>query len=1260
MATPTPTRTLQIAALTARVADLCLKFNPNHDPHGRFAEGGAGGGAGGGPDHSPAPAHHEHEHEAGSPEHADRLARTLQDHPDPAGQIARELAHPGQDDREVAGWVKEHREDWAGIRHDQAAEVKDQAADHRRAVKELDRDHATERRDLEREQAAEVKDQIREHRDAGRALARDQQDRQAELDREHREAGPDADAAEQAAERAQMARDHQADREEQAATHTLEREQLAEEHARARTEQAEAHRVEREQLAEEHAQEVRELHDQHAQDRLDALADMVLDFHGSFAPDAGKAVAIKGRAPHPPGPAPDPAEAPLVDEKVLKRALKRWFKKVAEHVLGTLPDNLAAVPTVFPKLADYADAMASAMTPVLTHYWDKAGKHVRSSIGLDPDGWKVVSPYLHAKIQQQAMNFCTSTLDTTQLAVEDAYARLREELDTGMVEVGETSEELTRRVQSVFTDASKVKAEQIARTESHRAWNAAGLEAAQQSGVVKGKQWLASEGACEECHRHADKGHIPLDAAFATGLSDKPEYATCDAPPLHPWCRCTLTWELTDEWQKVVDEAEGKIPTGTGPLAPTPKPKPKPQPKPKPAPAPPAPAPGPAYSTPPEVEPDWSGPPGRPSPQHPDPQSLVSQFLALPPDLDMNELMGIDLHATPEWGPADKSKKLSYGGVLVNDKGQVLLREPVNHFGGAAWTFAKGKHEPGEHPLETATREVKEETGHKAAVLGLVPGKGVGTTGETYYFLMRSTGENPAWMDGETAQTKWVSWEEAKKLIEQSDPVVRARDLKVLEAARAQLAKLASDPHANDHLLHAPPKPVPAPAPTPAPAPAPAPVAAHTPGPLVVPDLSDLTEIRPLGGHGGGNATLCVDSSGKYWVRKEGRLNPGQLREEVIADAAYAALGVGVPRSAMVDRGGDLWKLAEYHEGKSLGQLIRSDPAAASAAMAKVRKHFVVDCLLGNWDVVGASFDNILVTPDGRVLRIDNGGALRYRAQGTLKRSQWGRTVGELQSLRDPSVNVNSAKVFGSITDKEVLEQIKAITPAREAALLAALPPDVRPMVQERLAYLRQYALSLGPPASAPPVPATWTPTPASAFKRFQAHASDIDAWAGPAFHGWGQTLTPDEHAAIGNYTGPGHRSMNKQLRKGTMPRTAKVLKQALDRARLPEAVEAYRGIGKLSDIPGVSQATLHVGQVIEDPAFISASLDPGRAFSGTCEFTIRYPAGAPAAYVNVSPSSSVRGEKELLLSARTGRYRVVEFSTVGSRDHVTLEWVPK
>lgn len=57
------------------------------------------------------------------------------------------------------------------------------------------------------------------------------------------------------------------------------------------------------------------------------------------------------------------------------------------------------------------------------------------------------------------------------------------------------------------------------------------------------------------------------------------------------------------------------------------------------------------------------------------------------------------------------------GGVVLNEAGQVLL---VRYRSGA-WAFPKGHVEPGEGPEQTAVREVREETGVRAAVLAPLP-----------------------------------------------------------------------------------------------------------------------------------------------------------------------------------------------------------------------------------------------------------------------------------------------------------------------------------------------------------------------------------------------------------------------------------------------------------------------------------------------------------------------------------------------------------
>ena len=74
---------------------------------------------------------------------------------------------------------------------------------------------------------------------------------------------------------------------------------------------------------------------------------------------------------------------------------------------------------------------------------------------------------------------------------------------------------------------------------------------------------------------------------------------------------------------------------------------------------------------------------------------------------------------TADWPIA---KTDAYGGILLTCHGQILLREPTNHFDGYVWTFAKGKPDEGDTPEQTALREVLEETGYQAEVVDVLPG----------------------------------------------------------------------------------------------------------------------------------------------------------------------------------------------------------------------------------------------------------------------------------------------------------------------------------------------------------------------------------------------------------------------------------------------------------------------------------------------------------------------------------------------------------
>jgi SPP1 gp7 family putative phage head morphogenesis protein len=225
------------------------------------------------------------------------------------------------------------------------------------------------------------------------------------------------------------------------------------------------------------------------------------------------------------------------------------------------------------------------------------------------------------------------------------------------------------------------------------------------------------------------------------------------------------------------------------------------------------------------------------------------------------------------------------------------------------------------------------------------------------------------------------------------------------------------------------------------------------------PDLAKLKDVRALGGTTG--AKLVQSPDGAQYVRKQGN-SAAHLREEFAADQLYRALGVPTPASKLYESGKSPVKLSAFLQGKTLAQALReAAPAERAALLAEARKHFVADALLANYDAAGAELDNMLVDRDGKIWRIDNGGSLRFRAQGASKQN-FGGKVTELETMRDPKINPAAAQVFGGITDAELRDQMRDVL-GRRAAVLAAAPDDLKETLTKRFEDLQARLEKLTP-----------------------------------------------------------------------------------------------------------------------------------------------------------------------------------------------------
>ncbi len=88
---------------------------------------------------------------------------------------------------------------------------------------------------------------------------------------------------------------------------------------------------------------------------------------------------------------------------------------------------------------------------------------------------------------------------------------------------------------------------------------------------------------------------------------------------------------------------------------------------------------------------------------------------------------------------------------------------------------------------------------------------------------------------------------------------------------------------------------------------------------------------------------------------------------------------------------------------------------------------FAVHAWTANWDAAGFDGDNQGVV-DGRVLTLDVGGALAFRAQGDPKGKAFATQVNELDVMRSDPGNPHARKLFGDMNAEALQASIERVT----------------------------------------------------------------------------------------------------------------------------------------------------------------------------------------------------------------------------------------
>ncbi len=92
----------------------------------------------------------------------------------------------------------------------------------------------------------------------------------------------------------------------------------------------------------------------------------------------------------------------------------------------------------------------------------------------------------------------------------------------------------------------------------------------------------------------------------------------------------------------------------------------------------------------------------------------------------------------------------------------------------------------------------------------------------------------------------------------------------------------------------------------------------------------------------------------------------------------------------------------------------------------QAQQWFGVHAWTANWDAAGFSGDNQGIA-NGKVLTLDVGGALAFRAQGDPKGKAFGTRVDELNVMRNDKTNPHGIKLFSDMSEEDIRQAIEVV-----------------------------------------------------------------------------------------------------------------------------------------------------------------------------------------------------------------------------------------
>ncbi len=216
----------------------------------------------------------------------------------------------------------------------------------------------------------------------------------------------------------------------------------------------------------------------------------------------------------------------------------------------------------------------------------------------------------------------------------------------------------------------------------------------------------------------------------------------------------------------------------------------------------------------------------------------------------------------------------------------------------------------------------------------------------------------------------------------------------------------------------------------------------------------DTHTLRRVGGQLGSNPAGIFESSDgtRYYVKTLESV--AHARNEFVAAMLYRLAGaptLNYVRTRAADQIATEWLELDK---KCVAHLSENERRQAQQCLG-------VHAWTANWDAAGFTGDNQGVAA-GKVLTLDVGGALIFRAQGDPKGKAFGTRVDELEVLRHDEDNPHALRLFADMTPEAIMNSIRVVAEIEDEAIRRAVidsggsPKLAEKMVARKADMVRQ------------------------------------------------------------------------------------------------------------------------------------------------------------------------------------------------------------